>query len=610
MRRAGRGPLGNPGGEQTSTLAAHPVPGGQVAACKFPTESEGFCLKLDVGDSPIQSSTTLKFMVMDGSEPEMAGHDGLMRAIVRRLPFRSILAAASLATAPFSGFLYRNRELTTVGDLWRYVVIYVCSLLVVVVGISLVFGRRAGSRWSFLLGWCAFALFWYRDVKSFSDGFFLTEALPAHGPATWVLASLAVLILVYLLGERPWFPSAGIWFAVTVALLPLGQYALFKATADNYVAESVQSTELESRPDIYFLMVDGFGRQDVLQELFDIDTSGFVADLRRNGFVVADRAMGAHPMTWFSIPAIMDQEYQAQPGSQGRPTTTRRQVSILAGASRTHQILLDNGYHFVTAADGSFMVCNTSPISEIEDCVVNRPDIDAAIQFSYVRYQIAFMTPLMGLVNYGLLPNAIALLWQGPTVFTDEASVGGKMFLTRDVLDVVEAVRLRDDLTPLFVYAHMMYTHPPFTLDPECRFQTRGVPDLSSGWENVSGYQDGIDCTVKQILELIGEVDPSAVIVIQADHGPSVEGLGDPDDTAIEGLWAKASVLSAVRLPESCRPLVSDTYAGVNTFKVIFACLAGDPKPEVPERSYWTWYDTHKVVDLTDELRTYEAFRN
>ena len=146
MRRAGRGPLGNPGGEQTSTLAAHPVPGGHVAAFKFPTESEGFCLKLDVGDSPIQSSTTLEFLVMDGSEPEMAGLDGLMRAIVRRLPFRSILAAASLATAPFSGFLYRNRELTTVGDLWRYVVIYVCSLLVVVVGISLVFGRRAGSR--------------------------------------------------------------------------------------------------------------------------------------------------------------------------------------------------------------------------------------------------------------------------------------------------------------------------------------------------------------------------------------------------------------------------------------------------------------------------------
>ena len=306
----------------------------------------------------------------------------------------------------------------------------------------------------------------------------------------------------------------------------------------------------------------------------------------------------------------LDQEYQAQPGSQSRPATVRRQVSILAGASRTHQVLFDNGYHFVTAADGSFMLCDTSPISEIEECVVNRPDIDAAIQAAYIRYQIGFMTPLIGLASYGLLPDAIAALWQGPPASMDEESVGGKMFLTRDVLDVVDAVHLRDDSTPLFVYAHMMYTHPPFTLGPECRFKNSGVPDLSEDWDNVSGYRDGINCAVDQILELISEVDPSAVIVIQADHGPFVEGVGDPEATPIGDLWAKASVLSAVRLPESCRPLVSDTYAGVNTFKVIFACLAGAPGPEVPERSYWAWYDTRKVVDMTNELRSYEASLN
>ncbi|SVD43265.1 uncharacterized protein METZ01_LOCUS396119, partial [marine metagenome] len=85
-----------------------------------------------------------------------------------------MLTAASLAVAPFSGFLNRNSELVTVADLWLYTVVYVGSLLVVIVGISLVFGKGAGSRWSFLLGWCAFALFWYRDIKSFADGFSLT----------------------------------------------------------------------------------------------------------------------------------------------------------------------------------------------------------------------------------------------------------------------------------------------------------------------------------------------------------------------------------------------------------------------------------------------------
>jgi hypothetical protein len=549
---------------------------------------------------------------MESSESGTVGLDGFLRVMVRRLPLGGMVAAASLATAPFSGFLYRNRELTSVADLWRYVVIYAGLLLVVVIAISLVFGRRTGSKWSFLLGWCAFALFWYRDVKSFTDDFFLTEGLPAHGPATWVLATLSVLILIYLLGERSWFPSACMWFAVTVALLPLGQYALFKATAESYVAESVQPTELASRPDIYFLMVDGFGRQDVLKELFDIDTSGFVAELRRNGFVVADRALAAHPMTWLSIPAIMDQQYQAQPGDRDWLPTIWRQMSIQAGASRTHQVLLENGYHFVTATDSSWMLCNSSPISEITDCVVNHPEIDAAINAAYIRYQIAFMTPLLELVDYGLLPDGVAALWRGPAVLEDEAAVGGKAFLTRDVLDVVDAAHSRDGSTPLFVYAHMMYTHPPFTLGPECRFETRGVPDLSGGWDDVSGYQDGTDCAVSQLLELVSEVDPSAIIVIQSDHG-SIQGWFDIfhasgiADAPIEALWARMSVLSAVRLPESCRPSVSDTYAGVNTFKVVFDCLTGNPTLPTPERSYWAWNNYQPVIDLTDRIRTYET---
>ena len=120
-----------------------------------------------------------------------------------RFPVAGMVTAAFLATAPFSDFLYRNRELVSVADLWRYVVVYVGSLLVVVAGISFVFGKRTGSRWAFLLGWCACAVFWYRDIKSFSDGFFLTKALPVHGLMTWALISLSVLILIYWLWWRP-----------------------------------------------------------------------------------------------------------------------------------------------------------------------------------------------------------------------------------------------------------------------------------------------------------------------------------------------------------------------------------------------------------------------
>ena len=182
--------------------------------------------------------------------------------MIRRLPLAGILTAVSLATAPLAGFLYRNRGLITVADLWCYVVVCAGVLIAVVVGLSLAFGKPTGSLWSLLLGWSVFALFWYRDVELFTDNFFLTKALPARGPIIWALATLSVLILIYRLRYKSWFLSAGMWFAVTVALVPLGQYTVFAATTESRGVESFESTTgtenmMESRPDIYFLLLDG-----------------------------------------------------------------------------------------------------------------------------------------------------------------------------------------------------------------------------------------------------------------------------------------------------------------------------------------------------------------
>jgi hypothetical protein len=41
-----------------------------------------------------------------------------------------------------------------------------------------------------------------------------------------------------------------------------------------------------SAPDIYYIIVDGYGRPDVLARLFDADVSGFVRELEARGFYV------------------------------------------------------------------------------------------------------------------------------------------------------------------------------------------------------------------------------------------------------------------------------------------------------------------------------------
>ena len=132
-------------------------------------------------------------------------------AVAGRLPLVGMVTAAALAMAPFSGFLNRNREETSFAAIWLYAGLYAGALMAVVAAISLVFGRRVGSRWSLLLGWCAFALFWYGDLKSFVDGSFLKQVLPAQGPVVWIVATSMILVLVARLSRRSWFPTAAMW---------------------------------------------------------------------------------------------------------------------------------------------------------------------------------------------------------------------------------------------------------------------------------------------------------------------------------------------------------------------------------------------------------------
>jgi hypothetical protein len=119
----------------------------------------------------------------------------------------------------------------------------------------------------------------------------------------------------------------------------------------------------------------------------------------------------------------------------------------------------------------------------------------------------------------------------------------------------------------------------------------------------------GAECTQKQVLQLISEVDRDAVIVLQSDHGPGRGLLRDGkhvQNVPIEDLWTRASVYSAVRLPERCRYGVPDTYAGINTFPVVFNCLSGGDLTFEPARSLWAWYEGREVRDVTNRLRAYE----
>ncbi len=529
--------------------------------------------------------------------------------LVRRLPSQELVVAVCLVVSPFSAFLYGNREFISIRDIWLYPI--VASGIVVVVGtcVALISGRLWSSRTCLFSGWVVFALFWYRDVSAVVDRYFAFTGIT--GELAWVVVLIIGAVAIMRLATWPTFLSAGLLFALTLALLPLAQYWFATQASDSGPKAGFATTSNEewpSKPDIYYLILDGLARTDVLESVYSIDSAGFTNALRQDGFVVAERALGAHPMTWLSVPAVLDQEYQALPGPRGQPSDHLRTNGIMGGNSRTHKELAAQGYRFIVATEdgGRFCDLGLSPIRELTTCLIQGNSIDAA-----VRLRLAKMTPLHGLANRALLPGFLKRWLAAEDLRWTNEMTTDRTFLVNDLLETVRVVEGEHETAPLFVLAHMMYSHPPFTLNSECGPSTHsGFNPSVNAWDDIVGLRMGVECVQKQVLELVNEVDRNAVIILQSDHGPSrgvlLDGNFVVQSVPDEDLWTRASVFSAVRLPARCREQVPETYAGVNTFKHVFGCISERTRVLAPVSLFWTWYDDREVIDLTSRLRAFE----
>ncbi len=62
-------------------------------------------------------------------------------------------------------------------------------------------------------------------------------------------------------------------------------------------------------PNIYYIILDGYARDDVLQEYFDFDNRPFVKELEKRGFYVARQSTSNYMLTFLSLTSSLDMRY-------------------------------------------------------------------------------------------------------------------------------------------------------------------------------------------------------------------------------------------------------------------------------------------------------------
>jgi len=473
----------------------------------------------------------------------------------------AFVTVAAVALLPFLELVAGN-----LGETLRpfRILLYASVTVVLGLGIVALFRRSPHGvrRAAVIVAALLWMFFHLPTIRGWWDG----VGLDAPPLVEWIAATAIVGLVVLPLSRSTGVQTWAAVVAPVLLVLPVVQIAGHVLTGGTAIAPESQGLALEAvdRPSVYFFVVDGYDRADVMEEMTGLDITPFLAELEQRGFVVSDRANANYPTTFLSLASTLSMDYLVDETDQ--VTRYRQFYERLQGDNVVVETFRTLGYRYVHAYPGIWD--GTACPTDADRCF---GDSDMLTETDWA---ILRRTPI------------------GPPLAT--ATMIDRWALHSDPSHVVDQLLADRPDVPYFMFSHVMAPHPPFVRRADCSVRHDVVIDISR-WPDPDEYADFVTCLNGQLREAfdrILEVDPDAVIILQADHGSGFT-------------WAvpeRMPILSAMRVPEPCRAAVPSDLGAVNTFRIVFDCLTTTDFELLPNRSFNLNYEDPDVRDVTAEV--------
>ena len=337
-------------------------------------------------------------------------------------------------------------------------------------------------------------------------------------------------------------------------------------------------------PDVLLLVLDGYGRDDVLREDYGFDMSGFLGGLEARGFGVATEATTNYSFTYASIASMLEMDYVFDLGEMA-DSEFEVMRNALSGGTGMMERFKQAGYD-VAYLENPWG--GSSCGERVDWCIRN-----------------------------GLVERSMWNLGQ-MTVFAPVLkAVRSHPFNTVSLSHLESLPEIlghpRSDGRPRFTFAHIILPHPPFLLDASCGNHNSALRRaISTTDEELLArrrqfYADQAACTNDGTLRAVDGLiaaNPGAVVMITGDHGPAPMSLsftpsGKWSDRMVAG---RMRILSAYRLP-GCDEMFRADLTPVNGTRAVTNCALGTNLPELPDHNYWSPSNGEgPVVDVTDRV--------
>jgi len=331
----------------------------------------------------------------------------------------------------------------------------------------------------------------------------------------------------------------------------------------------------ENPPDIYYIILDAYSRDDILNDFYKIDNSNFLDGLRAMGFTVANCSQSNYAQTQLSLVSSLNLNYLDELGEYYSPENTSRiGLSELIKNNQTRRLLEELGYD-TYAFETGFKTTEWD---------------NATFYLTPSRNNINHLKINTGLTDFEsmLLKNSAGLLvYDGalifPKFFTPDFENPLRIHRDRILFVLSSLEKLPSQPNQKFVFAHLVIPHPPYVFGQGGEFTNFEV-------DADTGYQNQIIFINQQILNLVKNIinnsQTAPIIILQADHG----GISTKPDSRVK-------ILNAYYLPDGGDRYLYPAISPVNTFRVVFNSYFEGNFDLLEDVSYFSIYQ--KPYDYT-----------
>lgn len=417
-------------------------------------------------------------------------------------------------------------------------------------------GGQGSDFWTKLVGGCLLVVT--------AASFFALRSAKNLGAANYVLNMVSILLVA-----APLF-QAGLWSAGSAS------FASQMPDRIEFNADALASGTA-NRPDIYYFVLDGYGREDFLRTSYGFDNSEMIASLRDLGFAVSNKAVANYPFTLVSVNSSLNFAYLQDLFGPGlAEAESHRYLRDLMQDSRIVRLLKSADYQIVSY-EGEYWEANIGGVD------TNLKEWWFPNVFSLAILQ---MTPVLDLIE-ATGYNFVYELHRMRTEYPFEH--------IQDAIDLPG---------PKFVYAHTYFGHPPFVFGPDGERISHSVDytwddgarllegSSSARQSYMDGYRGQLTYLNKRVLETVRQILKNSqrepIIIMHGDHGPG--SFYDNESLENTDVAERYSIFYAAHLPAGGGEKVYDSMSPVNGLRIVLNEYFGTKYELLEDRSFFAPY--------------------